>query len=341
MRTMKAAVFEGNGILKYKDMPVPELQLENDVLVKVEAASICGSDLHILSVPPGQRGDPGTIMGHEFVARVEQTGSKVTLVKPGDRVVIEPNISCGMCAACRSGHQNLCKNAENIGQWRNGGFTEYCVIPEQQLHKIAEKIPSKVAALCEPLACVMHGMIRLNPMPFEKVVLFGAGAIGLIFLKALQAFGVRHIIVCETMPARKNDAKRFGAELVLDSSQDDLYARMQEAWGSDADIVIDAVGAGPVLESAIPLVKVGGKILIFGQNMTQYSTIQPGMINAKEINLFATLAVHHSFPPAIEMLPTLGLEELVTYELPLSRIEEGIQLMREKKAIKVVIYPQE
>lgn len=108
---MKAAIFQGNGILTYQSAPLPVLQTDTDVRVQVEAASICGSDLHILSVPPGQRGEPGTIMGHEFVARVESIGRAVTSVKPGDRVVIEPNIACGLCPACRSGHQNLCENA--------------------------------------------------------------------------------------------------------------------------------------------------------------------------------------------------------------------------------------
>ena len=334
---MKAAVFQGSGVLHYQEVPVPELKREKDVQVQVEAASICGSDLHILSVPPGQRGDPGTIMGHEFVARVKKTGASVTSVKCGDRVVIEPNIPCGLCSSCRSGHQNLCERAENIGQWRDGGFAEYCVVPEQQLHKIPEEIPAREAALAEPLACVTHGMIQLNPMPFEKVILFGAGAIGLLFLKELSAFGVQHIAVCETMSSRQEDARRLGAELIC--APTDAAEQIHKIWNAPADIIIDAVGVGSILESAVSLIKPHGKILIFGQNMTQQSTISPGLINAKEIQIFATLAVHHSFPPAIQMLPLLSVGDLVTAELPLSRIAEGIQLMREKKAVKVVLYP--
>lgn len=340
METMKAAVFEGNGVLRYRDMPVPDIVQPDDVLVRVEAASICGSDLHILSVPPGQRGEPGTIMGHEFVGRVQRAGRAVTLVRPGDRVVVEPNIACGLCPACRAGRGNLCERAENIGQWRHGGFAAYCVVPERQLHKIPENIPAKAAALAEPLACVMHGMMRLNPMPFETVVLFGAGAIGLLFLKALRAFGVQQIAVCETMPARQADAGRFGAAQVLDPSTDNLAGRIHAALGGPADVVIDAVGAGAVLESALSIVRPGGRVLLFGQNLTQRATIPPGLINAKEIEVFAALAVHHSFPAAIAMLPRLGLEELVSCELPLSQISEGIRQMREKKAIKVVVYPE-
>ena len=341
-KMMKAAVFEGNGVLNIQDVPVPEMTQPTAVLVRVEAASICGSDLHILSVPPGPRGDPGTIMGHEFVARVEQTGDAVRMFKPGDRVVIEPNIRCGVCPECRSGRENLCRNAQNIGQWRNGGFAEYCVVPEKQLHAVPEDLPAKLAALAEPLACVMNGMMHLNPMPHEKVVLFGAGAIGLIFLRVLKMFGVQNIAVCEMMESRRADAVRCGADLVFDPNKPGWMDGLQVQWGSLADAAIDAVGAGPVLEQAIDVMKCGGRILVFGQNMTQKSTIRPADINAKELTITATLSTLHSFPPAIELLsnPELGLENIVTHELPLSEIKTGIDLMRAKEAVKVVIYPE-
>ncbi|MGN1015085.1 MAG: alcohol dehydrogenase catalytic domain-containing protein [Butyricicoccus sp.] len=339
--TMQAAVFEGNGVLRVQEVPVPVLTSPKDVLLRVEAAGICGSDLHILNVPQGQRGDPGTIMGHEFVAIIEEIGAEVTTVQVGDRVVVEPNIPCYMCPECRSGHTNLCRNASNIGQWRNGGFAEYCVAPETQLHKISKGISARCAALAEPVACVMNGMLRLNPQPHEKIVLFGGGPIGLIFLRLLKMYGVQQVAVCEMMESRREEAKKLGADLVFDSSNPSWQKELNEAWGSEADIAIDAVGAGPVLEQAIDVVKCCGRILVFGQNMTQQSTIRPGDINRKELSIFATLAVFHSFPAAISMLenPNSGLEQLVTHELPLSEINKGVDLMRSRQAGKVIIYP--
>lgn len=339
--TMQAAVFEGNGVLAVQEVPVPQITSPNDVLLRVEAAGICGSDLHILSVPQGQRGDPGTIMGHEFVAVVEEIGSEVSGVQVGDRVTVEPNIPCGICPECRSGHTNLCCNASNIGQWRNGGFAEYCVAPDTQLHKISKNISARCAALAEPVACVMNGMLRLNPQPHEKVVLFGGGPIGLIFLRLLKMYGVQQVAVCEMMESRRNEAKRLGADLVFDSSNTDWQKKAIEIWGDEPDVVIDAVGAGPVLEQAIDVVKFGGRILIFGQNLTQKSTIRPGDINRKELTVFAALAVLHSFPAAISMLenPDSGLEQIVTHELPLSEITEGVKLMRARQAGKVILYP--
>ena len=174
--TMKAAVFEGEGVLTIKEVPIPEIGAK-EVLVQVEAASICGSDLHVLSVPAGQYAKPGTILGHEFEGRVVKIGADVHSVSVGTRVVVEPIVSCGMCEPCHQNHTNLCEHPAIIGQTVDGGFAEYCAVPEEYLHLINEEIPAKVASLAEPMACAMHGMMRINPQPFENVVLFGAGAI--------------------------------------------------------------------------------------------------------------------------------------------------------------------
>lgn len=339
-KTMTAAVFKGNGVLSLEEVPVPEIRHPTDVIVKTEAASICGSDLHILHVPPGQRGDPGTIMGHEFVATVVEVGDDVSHVSVGDRVAIEPNIRCGVCPECRSGHENLCRNAENMGQWRNGGFATYCLVPAKQLHPIPHDIPDHLAALTEPLACVMNGMMRVNPMPQERVVIFGAGAIGLIFLRVMKVFGVRDVVVCEIDEQHRQVARECGADLVLDPTKDDLTAILEKRWSGLADIAIDAVGAGAVLEQAIDLMNCGGRILVFGQNVTQKSTIRPADINVKELTILATLSTLHSFPPAIELLqhPELDLERIVSHTFPMSEIEKGVELMRSHEAIKVVLY---
>ncbi len=341
--TMKAAVFKGSGIISVESVPIPTVTHSTDVLVKPEAACICGSDMHILAVPPGQRGDPGTIMGHEFVATVLATGSEVHHVHEGDRVVVEPNIHCGVCPECRCGRENLCRDAQNIGQWRDGGFAEYRVVPAKQLHPIPKDMPAKLAALAEPLACVMNGMMRLNPMPHEQVIVFGAGAIGLLFLRVLKMYGVRRVVVCETTAKRREDAKRLGADLVLDPINENVANIMAAGEHGLADAVIDAVGVGTVLEQAIDALKCGGRLLVFGQNMTQRSTIRPGDINNKELTIFATLSTLHSFPPAIEMLkiPSLGIESIITHEFPLSRIEQAIAVLRSNEAIKVLLRPGE
>ena len=339
-KTMKAAVFEGNGVFGVKKVPVPS-PAAKEVLVKIEAGSICGSDLHVLSVPPGQYAKPGTILGHEFLGHIEELGEGITTVKKGDRVIIEPIVPCGMCDACRRNLTNMCENPSILGQTVDGGFAEYCVAPEAFLHPVSEEIPAKIAALAEPVACVMHGMMELNPQPYERVVLYGAGAIGLIFYNMLKSYGVKHLALCETMESRREDAKRCGVDFIIDPMTEDVEAVLKEKWGGGPDVGIDAVGAGAVFEALVPLMNKGGRILIFGQNNTQTSTVYPSQINTKQLTVFGTMAVYHSIPAAIEMMS--GLEEelskIVTHELPLDDFEEGIRLLREKKALKVVIYP--
>ncbi len=339
---MKAAVFKGNGILSVEEVPVPEIGHPDEVLVKIKAASICGSDLHILSVPPGQRGDPGTVMGHEFVAEIVETGEAVTQFSAGMRVVIEPNIRCGICPECRSGRENLCRNAENMGQWKHGGFAEFCVVPQSQLHVVPKGISDRAAALAEPLACVMNGMMCVNPMPHEKVMVFGAGAIGLIFIKLMKCFGVVNVAVCEMDENRRKEAVKCGADYVMNPAKVSLCDWMTSTWGEYCDLAVDAVGAGTVLEQAVDIMKCGGRILVFGQNMTQKSTIRPGDINQKELTVFAALSTKNSFPPALEMMkhPVLKLEEIISHEISLIEIGKGIDMMRSKEATKIIVYPK-
>lgn len=340
---MKAAVFYGEGKVSVEERKKPEIQAADDVLVQVKAASICGSDLHVLNVPPGQYAKPDTILGHEFCGEVIQTGEKVKLFQKGDRVIIEPIIKCGMCEACRNGLENLCEDSEIIGQTRDGGFAEYCVIPQRYLYRTPDEVSDRLAALAEPLACVMHGILKLNPMAHEKAVIFGAGAIGLIFLKVLKYYGVRNIIVCEPEPGRRQDALRLGANLVIDTANENVEDKMKQSWSCMADIAVDAVGIGSVMEQAVSILRPGGRLLIFGQNTTQWSRIKPSDINTKELMILGTMSTRDSFPVAVELLrnPELHLEEIISHELSLEEFEKGIQLMRMRQGTKIIILPQE
>ncbi len=340
-KIMQAAVFCGNGILQVKEKQIPSIIKPDDVLVKVHACGICGSDLHVLNVPPGQYAKPGTVLGHEFSGTVEAVGAEVKTLKIGDRVVAEPNIRCGICPECRKGNFNLCRNAVNTGQVRDGGFAEYCVMPEKQLYLVPLDMPVHLAALAEPLACVMNGMQKINPQPTQKVLLYGAGAIGLFFVKTLKRYGVKDIMVAELIESRRKDAKNAGADIVIDPASDDIASVMQEEWGGFADVAIDAVGAGSVLEQSIDLVNCGSKILIFGQNMSQRSTIRPGVINNKELTITAALSTKYSYLPAIDLLKdsSLKFEELITHVVKLKDVNKGIEWMRNGEAIKVMVEP--
>ncbi|MCD8141208.1 MAG: alcohol dehydrogenase catalytic domain-containing protein [Planctomycetaceae bacterium] len=339
--TMLAAVFEGEGRLAVKQMPIPHVVKPSDVKIKVLAASICGSDIHVLSVPPGQVGKPGTIMGHEFYGTVEAVGDEVTAVAPGDRVVVDPIIACGTCPDCRAGHHNLCLDAVNIGQFCPGGFAEYCVVPGSQVYRLPTTPPASVAAQTEPLACVLNAMIKLNPTPDQRVVIYGAGAIGLIFIRLMRLWGVHNLVVCETLEARRRHAERCQAPWVIDPAKVDVAGEVASRWGGKADIVVDAVGAGIITTQALPLLACSGKYLISGQDNHAVSTIHPAEIVRRELTIIGSYCSHNTFSVAIDLLanPSLGLDLLVSHKVALQDIKKGMDAVADKSASRVIVYP--
>ncbi len=341
MDKMLAAVFKGDGVLELEERKVPEVEKTTDVRVKVLAAGICGSDLHVLHVPPAQYAKPGTVMGHEFYGVVDAVGDKVTQFTVGDTVVVDNIEKCHVCEYCRRGMDNLCPDAEIYGQTKPGGFAEYAVIPEAQLFHMPSSVKSELAAQTEPLSCVMNGMKKINPMPSERVLLYGAGPIGLTFIRVLKLYGVRQLAVCEMSEERKMWAKKCGADLVIDSSKENVREMAMEKWGGLFDIVIDAVGAGQIFSDAVGLLNAGGRLLIFGQNANALSQVPPAVITRNELTVMGTYCAHNTFPYAIDLLQDerLGLEEIVSHKLELKDILTGIQLLREQKACRVIIYP--
>lgn len=341
MSTMLAAVFEGNGVLNVKTVEKPRVTKPDDVLIRVGAASICGSDLHVLHVPPGQHADPGVILGHEFFGFVEETGSAVTRFRPGGKVVVDNIMKCHTCAYCTTGMDNLCPNAVIFGQQRNGGFAQYCVVPEAQLLDMPEAIPSYLAAMTEPLACVMNAMRKLNPTPADTVAIFGMGPIGLTFIRAMKLYGVRRLAVCEMSAVRRQKALECGADLAIDPAREDVQAILLREWGETCDIVVDAVGVGPVFGQAVGLLKCGGRLLIFGQNANAVSQVPPAVIVRNELTVMGSYCAHNTFPLAIKLLenPALELDRIISHKLELKDIVRGIELLNAQQASRVIIYP--
>ena len=188
-KTMTAAVFKGNGQLAVEEVPVPELQKPDDVILRVEAASVCGTDVHILDVPPGHPATEGAILGHEFVGEVVSCGEAVGHLEKGDKVVVAPNISCGTCIYCRKNKANLCVNMTTLGIFIDGGFAEYCRAPASALHPYSRNLPPDKAVLAEPLSCVVNAVKKVDVVPGQSVLILGAGPIGQLFIDVLKANG--------------------------------------------------------------------------------------------------------------------------------------------------------
>jgi len=337
--TMQAIVFRGAGQWGLEEFPLPCIEADDDVLLKVDRVSICGTDIHILSVPPGHPATPGSILGHEYVATVVDVGSGVRDLQPGDRVVIDPNITCGLCEYCRLGWSNVCENMTSLGIFRHGGLAEFNLAPATALHRISRDVPLDRATLAEPLTCVLHAFEKSALVPGESVAILGAGPIGLLFLMLFKTAGAGKVFVIEPAPFRRRTAERFGADGVIDPNTQDSAAEVKTATRVGADIVVDAVGT--LLPESLELVRRGGRVILFGVNQQAERPLNQYVITRSEISIFGSYIQRTAFPKVVRLLEAgrLPVEKLVTHRLTLSEVSQGLEAMRAGEAIKVAVVP--
>jgi 2-desacetyl-2-hydroxyethyl bacteriochlorophyllide A dehydrogenase len=334
---MRAAVFKGSGVLELEDVPEPLVEADDDVIIEVEACGICGSDLQILNVPPGHPADPGVVLGHEFIGRVRALGRDANGLEAGQRVVVDPDPKCGVCGPCRAGRSASCENVRALGVFRHGALAPLVKAPAGFVFPLSEEPSSAIAALIEPLACVVNGVNKANPRPGESAIIFGAGAIGCLFLAMFKAAGASPVLVVEPQAARAAVAMAVGADVVV--SPEDLAARRRDLLPFGADVIVDAVGSQ--LATAIEHAALGGRIVLFGMNQTARPVVQQYTITERSLSVLGSYITAFTFPAAIRLVEggTLPLDPIVTHVLPLERVSEGLDLLRSGGATKVVITP--
>ncbi|MHB1988218.1 MAG: alcohol dehydrogenase catalytic domain-containing protein [Acidimicrobiales bacterium] len=334
--TMRAAVFAGPNRIEVLDRPVPVLALATDVLVAVEACGICGTDLHILEDPPGHPATPQVVLGHEIVGRIIRAGSETVGVGVGDRVVVSPNLSCRRCRTCKLGLFSACENATTVGIFRDGGLADLVTAPDLACHPISEKVPAKIAALAEPLSCVFNGVYQARPLPGEVAVIYGAGAIGLLFLAVLTAAGVR-CVVAEPVALRRAAAARMGAVRAVDPSAVAVGPIIAELGPDGADLAVDAVGNQVV--AALRDTRPRGRILLFGMNSRARADIRQNDITRRELVISGTYVGDFAFPAAVRLLESelLDLEPVVSHWLPLENVQQAIDDLRSGVAVKAIL----
>jgi 2-desacetyl-2-hydroxyethyl bacteriochlorophyllide A dehydrogenase len=337
---MRAAVFESVGRLVVKEVDTPRIKSRDDVICEVETCSVCGTDVHIMEVPPGYIATPGTILGHELVGRIVELGADVKSLKVGQRIVVNPNNYCGVCRYCRLNLPNECENIIPMGIGADGGFAEYVRMSERVAHPIADALKPEIAAFAEPLACAVNGMNKIRANPGDSVVIIGGGPIALMFTMLMKASGASPIIVSEPVALRREFAKKCGADLVVDPTSQDLTTAVEKATGIGADISIEVVGSQ--LGAAVEAVRKGGKVLLFGVNMKAVSSIPQSSITVKEVQILGTWLANASFPRAVEILEkgVLDLETLITHRFPLQKTAEAIEVLHKGEGVKVFINPK-
>lgn len=255
--------------IQKKEIPVPK---HDEVLIEVEAVGICGSEIegylghNSLRVPP-------LVMGHEFCGRIKETGTDVSSLTIGQKVVVNPLISCGTCDRCRRGLENLCDVRSIVGIHRAGAFAQYVVVPAANVHVVPDGLNAYRAALTEPLACSLRATRRaLQDHPFAQVVVVGAGTIGLLSGMVSKILGASRLIVADTNPERLAGALQSGADGVVNPREEDAIGRIKELAGSGGvDVVIDAAGFQPTREMGIRLLNPGGTLMNIGLGIDETS----------------------------------------------------------------------
>jgi len=348
---MKAAVFEGAGRLRLKDVEEPVLGRTTDALIRVKGVGICGTDLHILQVPPAHPAKLNNILGHEFTGEIVELGSGIHDFKVGERVLIDPHPGCGICDECRRGFPDNCiplyesceeaGHPNTIGIFSPGAYAKYVIVPKQSLYLIDAKVPSKIAALAEPLSCVINAASKLKVHPGSFVAILGAGPIGLLFTMLMKASGASKIIVSEPAEFRRKAALDCGADIVVDPKREELQDVVNKQMGKGADVCIEAVG--PLLPLAIKVVRAGGEVLQFGHDETVEPRVPVGVLLKKEVVIYGAFIGKQSFEKTARVMESgkLPLEKVVSHVLPLSRIQEGIDILRRGEGLKVIITPDE
>jgi threonine dehydrogenase-like Zn-dependent dehydrogenase len=333
---MRAAVYEGEGRLVVRSVPEP-VPGPGEVLIEVEACGICGSDVQIINVPPGHPSTPPVIIGHEFVGHVRAVADDVRDVAIGTRVVVDPDPKCGACDSCRAGRPANCTNIRALGVHRDGALARYVTTPANTVYPIDPSVPAELAALVEPLACVVNGTNRAALRPGESAVVFGAGAIGCLFIAVLRASGAKTIVAVEPSERRAPVARAVGADEVL--TPDAWAERKGDLLPNGADVVVDAVGS--VLPAAIDAAGMGARIIVFGMNANARPPLHQMEIVEKGLTILGSYISNFTFPAAIRLVESgqLDLRPMITATIGIDDTADGIGRLRSGEAVKIVIQP--
>ena len=330
---MRAIVLDRPGSFRVAQVPDPAPG-PGQIVVKVEACGVCGTDIHIMDgeFPP----TPYPITpGHEFAGTVAAVSPDVTLsLSAGDRVAVDPSLFCGYCRRCRAGRDNLCENWAAIGDTTDGAFAEYVAVPAVNAYRLPPHLDGQQGAMAEPLACAVHGLRRLGGVFGDSVVLTGAGTMGLLLLQLLVHAGAGPVTVVDRVEGRLEVASKLGASRTVT----DLAELADERF----EIAVDATGVAPVIEGAAGLLDRGGRLLVFGVSAADASiAASPFRIYNDEITITGSMAILRSFAPAVELLASgaVDVRPLLAAPVLLGEFGEALDRVRGGRGIKTHVSP--
>lgn len=336
---MKALVFHGPLKMKWEDVPEPKLQ-DGEVLVKVKAVGICGSDIHGYQGKTKRR-IPPMVMGHEAAGEVAALGPKANKFSVGQGVIIQPLMGCGDCPACGQGEINQCSGRSLLGVNAPGAMAEYVVVREKNLYPLPKGVSYSAASMVEPMSVVAHALSRTPSLLHKKVAVIGTGTIGLLAVMMARAGGALQLFAVDLSDYRLGLAKELGADAVINSGRQDAGEIIKEKTGHGVDIVIECVGVAPAVQTAIASVRNGGHITLIGNSAAMMELPEQELV-VRELSVAGTYAFNREFPVMVEALGkgSLSVDKLISLQAPL---EEGAEVFaklgqgEDERVIKAVL----
>jgi len=340
--TMKAAVWYGGKDIRIEDVPKPKIR-NDEVLVKVKVAGICGSELHAYE-GVSQRRTPPLVMGHEFAGEVAEIGKDVKNLKLGERIAVDPLKRCGVCTPCVRGQGNVCRNVKLFGLHTSGAFAEYVAVPALNCYVLPDHVTYEEGAMTEPLSVALRAVNNTDVKLGDTVVVIGAGIIGLSILQAAKAAGAGRLVATDVVDYRLDFAKSLGADITINSMTEDAVSRIMELTnGSGADVVFEAVGLEATVQQGLNMLAIGGKLTVVGmmsKTMTlNVLSIVPRELQVKGSYVYTSDDFRRGFNYIVNR--KIDMKPLITNVLPLEKTREGFELMHEKKGktLKIMLKP--
>jgi len=339
---MKAAVLAQVNKIEVTDIPVPK-PAADEVVIKVKTCGMCGTDLKLYTGQYTAR--IPVVPGHEYSGEIVEAGKNVRNLRPGQRVVSDPNESCGKCYWCRNHQPCFCNDLAAYGVLRDGGFAEYCTATEKGVYPIPEGVDDEVAAFAEPVSCVVHAADRINYRTGETVAILGGGPLGQIHLQFALNSGASKVVLVDPNQSRRDLATKFGAHTVINPKENNVKEEvLEQTGGLGADVVIEAVGRKHTIEESFRLVKRGGRVVIFGfAPETEKAVFSPFDVLSRELTILGAWVNPYSYSRALDVLSSgrIDVRPLISHRLKLDNILQGYEMMAQKPAgfIKSLVSP--
>ncbi|MDK9421596.1 Zn-dependent oxidoreductase [Pectobacterium carotovorum] len=335
---MKSIVIQQPNELVIEERPIPQ-PAAGEVRVKVKLAGICGSDSHIYRGHNPFAKYP-RVIGHEFFGVIEAVGEGVEASRLGERVSVDPVVSCGHCYPCSIGKPNVCTSLVVLGVHRDGGFSEYAAVPAKNAHIIPDEIPDEFAVMVEPFTISANVTAQVKPTEQDIALIYGAGPMGLTSVQVLKGvFNVKEVIVVDRIPERLDMALRSGADRVINNASLSLKDEL-EALSIKPTLIVDAACHPSILQEAITIASPAARIAIMGFSSEPCQVSQQG-ITSKEISIFSSRLNANKFPIVIEWLKAKHIDpaKLITHRFDYQQVVQAIEVFEkdQKRCCKVLL----